>query len=107
MRCKVHPKLNRGMHMPRSWYVRQRMMPGMLIIKDVRDQVRKRYVRVARVIGDDGADVLLPLYGAEVIAVNADWMVITGIERHEDAARVVTEYAQSWWVVVSNAGPSD
>ncbi|WP_157256678.1 hypothetical protein [Methyloversatilis discipulorum] len=79
----------------------------MLIIKDVRDQVRKRHVRVARVVGDDGADVLLPLYGAEVIAVNADWMVITGIERHEDAARVVTEYAQSWWVLVSNAGPSD
>lgn len=105
MRCILHHLLDRGMHIPRHRHCMITRKVGDLIIAEVADYVRNRQTRLARLVDDQGREPILPLHDAQVITIGPAYMVISGIERHEDMLRPPIEYAQSWWVEFSSGPP--
>lgn len=106
MHCILHHLFDRGMLMPKHRHGMLKRHVGQLLISEAKDTVRRRRTRLARLVCERDQDAILPLHDAEVVAIGPGYMVISGLERHEDILRPPIEYAQSWWVEFSSGPPA-
>lgn len=98
--------LDKGMTLPRNWFNRLTWLAGDFIMTEEFDEHRRRHVRVARLMRTRSEAEVLPLFDAQIIQVKSDFLIVNGMERHEDITSPTIEYPQSWWVELnSRASP--
>ncbi|GIZ51089.1 hypothetical protein NCCP691_11030 [Noviherbaspirillum aridicola] len=87
-----------GIQVPRWQLAQLQPVAGELRIEENKDELLRRFLRVARLLGctapDLGRDMLPPLVDAAVIYIKGDRISISGFERGE----MSQTYAQTWLV---------
>lgn len=102
MHCTIRKMLDKGMTLPRTWFNRLPWVAGDFLMIEQFDEHRRRHVRVAMLMRERSEPEVLPLFDAHIIQVKSDFMIVNGIERHEDIVSPTIEYPQSWWVEFAN-----
>lgn len=76
-----------------------RKVRGRLVVTDTRDPIRKRLVRVARLVAQDGAE-LLTLYDVQLVGTFAEGWTLAGLETVTAGAfEEPAMLAQSWLIM--------
>lgn len=99
--------LDKGMTLPRAWFNRLPWLTGNFILTEQFDERRRRHLRVAMLMREQSEAEVLPLFDAQIIQVTSEFLIVNGIERHEDIVSPTIEYPQSWWVEFANIGETN
>lgn len=99
MLIHLHRLRDRGQPIPKYQFAFKPTEHGELTLREERDVVLNRYTRIAQLRAcDSSAALLVPrLLDAQLLELTRERMVLSGIERHEDAAILkIEDFAQTW-----------
>jgi hypothetical protein len=98
MLVKIHCLRERGRPIPKHQIAFKPALAGWLTVHEERDSLLNRHTRVARFRAIENSNELLPaLRDAQLVELTRERLILSGIERCEDATiDRVEDFAQTW-----------